>query len=196
MKAIVFFEPKINNNISGTIIFNQQTPNHPMCIQFDLKGFEALSTHAIHIHEFGDTSQGCLSLGGHFNPTKRAHSHYELGHAGDLFNNFETNDKGEFRFIFKTNKLSLFQNSKCILGRSIVIHKFIDDYGLMGVFDSKGEFILYRDMDLESLQKMSKKLGYNLGSRRSMIQKLENESITTGNASTRIACGIIGLAKK
>ena len=50
-------------------------------------------------------------------------------------------------------------------------------------------------MDVESLQKITKKLGYNLGPRKSMIQKLENESITTGNASTRIACGIIGISK-
>jgi Cu-Zn family superoxide dismutase len=195
MKAIVNLDPKINNNISGTILFYQLTTNHSVCIQFDLKGFIPYSTHAIHIHEFGDLSQGCISLGGHFNPTKKVHSHYELGHAGDLFNNFQADSKGEFKFNFKTNKLSLFQNSKCILGRSVVIHKFIDDYGLGGIFDSNGVFVAYRDMDLESLQKITKTLGYPLGTRKSMIQKLESESITTGNASTRIACGIIGLAK-
>jgi Cu-Zn family superoxide dismutase len=195
MRAIVIFDPKINNNISGTILFHQPTSYHPVCIQFNLKGFNPYSTHAVHIHEFGDLSQGCLSLGGHFNPTKKEHSCYERGHAGDLFNNFQTDAKGEFNFAFKTNKLSIFQCPKCILGRSVVIHKFIDDYGLKGIFNEKGGFIAYQDMDLESLQKITKTLGYEVGTRKNMIQKLETESITTGNASTRIACGIIGLAK-
>lgn len=199
MKAIAILKTD-DGSYRGKIIFQQKRIN--LKIIFELSGFEPNQIHAVHIHEFGDITNGCHSLGGHFNPTKKLHFHSENGHAGDLFNNFLTDNKGTFNYTWETNKLSLNGNDiSCILGRSIVIHKFPDDLGLRGQYIGNNFeiFKLYKDMNISELKMIYQKLGYHLGNnkkmtRESILEKLENESMTTGNASTRISYGIIGIA--
>jgi Cu-Zn family superoxide dismutase len=191
MKAIAFFDPRSNNGISGTLHFVQQSQNHPLEIFFRLKGFKPFQIHAIHVHEYGDLTEGCKSLGGHFNPSGQIHFHSQLGHAGDLFNNFQTDQNGEFTFRYQTRHLSLFGRNS-IIGRSIVVHKFADDMGLMGQIDPDGTLVLYESMSTQELETLATTLGYPLGSRMDMLARLVHESATTGNASTRIACAIIG----
>ena len=191
MKAIAFFDPRVNNGISGSVHFTQSGSILEMF--FSLKGFDPFSVHAIHIHEFGDLTEGCKSLGAHFNPTNCSHSHSQKGHAGDLFNNFQTDAEGKFIYCFKTNQLALYGNTN-VIGRSVVIHKFTDDMGLYGRYEENGTFTYYEKMSEAELIKLSKMLGYPVKSKSEMIEKLNKESVTTGNASTRIACGIIGYA--
>ena len=188
MKAIAFFDPRTNNGISGMISFTQISPMHPVELFFSLQGFEPFNVHAIHIHEYGDLTDGCKSLGGHYNPTQQKHFHSGLGHVGDLFNNFQTDVKGNFIYCLKTTRFQLSE----ILGRSIVIHKFTDDLGLQGRFDDKGMFMSYSEMSEQQLRQICKNLGYPTENVRAMIKRLNEESTTTGNASTRIACAIIG----
>lgn len=192
MKAIATF----NEKISGNIIFIQEYSNGPLQMDINLRGFNPYSIHAIHIHEFGDLTEGCKSLGGHFNPTNKQHGHSEKGHAGDLFNNFQTDGNGKVNITYITNKLSIFPTSKLsIIGRSVVIHQFPDDYGLEGQ-KIGNEFILYKDMNFEELSFLCDTLGYKeQKTTQQMKNKLIDESRTTGNASTRIACSIIGFMK-
>lgn len=191
MKAIAFFDPRSNNGISGTIHLNQSSRDQPLEMFFTLRGFEPFSIHAIHVHEYGDLTDGCKSLGGHFNPTGHAHYHSQMGHAGDLFNNFKTDHKGNFIYFYKTNRLSL-TGRNSIIGRSIVIHKFMDDLGLRGILDDNGTLTSYEFMSDSQLESICSTLGYSTTSRQDMVSRLLDESITTGNASTRIACAIIG----
>lgn len=193
MKAIAFFDPRVNNGISGAVHFTQV--GSMLEIFFSLKGFEPFGIHAIHIHEFGDLTEGCKSLGAHFNPTNCAHSHSQRGHAGDLFNNFQADSNGTFIYCFKTHQLAL-QGYANIIGRSVVIHQFTDDLGLSGRYDEKGVFTRYEEMSESELVKLCKTLGYPTKSKNEMIEKLNKESITTGNASTRIACSIIGYSSQ
>jgi len=198
MKAIALFDPRVNNGIRGLIQFDQAHSQYPVRITFQLSGFKPRSTHAIHIHEYGDLTEGCKSLGAHFNPTQRPHSHSEKGHAGDLFNNFQTDAQGNFYQQFSTDKISLFLNQRNILGRSVVIHQFQDDLGLKGITDSRGELVLYEHMTDEQLFRHAHRLGYTFNgqiNRKRVLDKLVQESVTTGNASTRIACAIIALRK-
>lgn len=189
MKAIAIF----SNHIRGSIEFEQSDPKSPLIITFNLSGFKPFSVHAIHIHEFGDFSEGCKSLGSHFNPTNERHSHSEMGHAGDLINNFTTNRFGQFFYRYSTFRLSL-TGPLSVLGRSVVIHKFPDDLGLQGI-TMGSSFLPYEALTTDELKYITKTLGYHdiPHDRNSMLSKLKKESITTGNASTRIAGAIIGL---
>lgn len=149
------------NNISGTIEFHQCNKDSPTQVLVKLKGFKPNKTHAIHIHEFGDLSKGCESLGPHFNPLKKNHGNYKVHgfnrHAGDLMNNITTDGEGNVKVLFEDHLISLYKFSPMyIIGRSVVIHDKPDDLGL-------GE---------------------------------TQESITTGSAGARIACGVIGLTKE
>ena len=91
MKAIVYFDPVVNHGISGIVRFSQSKPNSKVHVRIKLKGFDTSNAHAIHIHEFGDISDGCMSAGGHYNPTNETHGTSTIKnmprHAGDLCNN-------------------------------------------------------------------------------------------------------------
>ena len=142
----------------GRVSFSQCCKKHKRVkVSFDLFNFSPRATHAIHIHEFGDLSDGCKSLGPHYNPTNETHGSIYFPdaprHAGDLINNFRTDNKGQFMFAYIDDKLSEVDFND-IYGRSIVIHDGIDD------------------------------LGCGTG-------KDKAESLKTGNAGTRLACGII-----
>jgi len=91
-------------------------------MDFSLFGFRPNSTHAIHIHQWGDTREGCKSLGPHYNPTHQEHGN----HHGDLFFNFTTDAHGRFSRRFTDPRLSLSD----LFGRSFVVHKNIDDKGI------------------------------------------------------------------
>lgn len=197
MRAIACFDPKVCQGISGTISMEQH--QNQIRMHLNLSGLKPHHIYAIHIHEYGDISNGCQSLGKHFDPFKtNLHSHSQQGHAGDLFNNFKASTTGKFIHVFVTDKVSLMhQDPHCILGRSFVIHKFMDDLGLLGSIDPDSKHIsYYRDMSSKELVSLCKLLGYSdvlHRSREEMIQKLETESKTTGNAATRIAFALIGI---
>ena len=116
----VFFQEGIREGTPGSLI------------TFNLSGLEPFSVHAIHIHEFGDTSEGCKSLGPHWNPTSQTHVSIWLKnkprHAGYLISNIEADNTGSFYYYYFDPMVKVSE----IFGRSIVIHDGIDDLGLGG----------------------------------------------------------------
>jgi len=122
----------VSDRVNGYVFFHQCNSASPVSISFILTGPKN-ETHAIHIHEYGDLRRGCDSLGSHFNPTKTPHgsSLYNMPrHAGDLINNLKFGNDGNFKYSYEDSSISLYNYSKCILGRSIVIHEGVDDLGL------------------------------------------------------------------
>jgi len=172
----------------GYVLMNQI--NHFQLIMiFHLENFEPKTTHAIHIHEFGDTSDGCTSLGGHYNPEKKDHGHLGTSnrHKGDLFNNFTTDDNGNFYYEFMEYDIHI----NDLFGRSIVIHYLQDDEGFQKYHETP--YYLLSD---KLLVKLCDERGYqNLHSRKEYIDKLNKESLITGNAGKRLVCGIIARKK-
>ncbi len=54
-------------NIRGKILFHQCSEYDPVHVLFVLEGTPG-KKHASHIHEYADITEGCKSLGAHFNP--------------------------------------------------------------------------------------------------------------------------------
>lgn len=133
MNAIAVINPIINNGISGIIHFHQCFQNTLTRVTINLKGFKPNQTHAIHIHEFGDLTKGCSSLGSHFNPDNTTHGSYDFPksprHAGDLINNITSNSFGNVYIEYEDPVISVHTGKYNIIGRSIVIHKLPDDLG-------------------------------------------------------------------
>eukprot|EP01136_Pigoraptor_vietnamica_P001532 Opistho-1_new@28296 len=66
--------------------------------------------HGLHMHEFGDLSDGCLSAGDHYNPTNEVHGDRlsERRHAGDLGNvRADATGRASFRFSDRLIKASV-----------------------------------------------------------------------------------------
>ncbi|XP_043462972.1 copper chaperone for superoxide dismutase isoform X2 [Leptopilina heterotoma] len=84
--------------------------------------------HGLHIHECGDISQGCDSVGDHFNPHNSLHGgpddESSKRHVGDL-GNIVADDSGRVRFRILDNLLKIPE----IIGRSLVITEKPDDLG-------------------------------------------------------------------
>ncbi|XP_018421071.1 PREDICTED: extracellular superoxide dismutase [Cu-Zn]-like [Nanorana parkeri] len=120
--------PKLNvtePKITGQILFKQAYPQGKLEAHFAVQGFPLNpigSARAIHIHTFGDLSNGCDSAGGHYNPYSVNHPH----HLGD-FGNFHVQN-GEIQQHLSNLEASLF-GPVSVMGRSVVLHKFLDDLG-------------------------------------------------------------------
>ena len=150
VKAVVQLE-HVEGDISGSIVLKQE-PNKPTIIRGQIKGLEP-GMHGIHIHEFGDLSDGCDSAGGHYNPDGVDHGDLMQGHVGDL-GNIVADEQGVASFKIVARRVDL-SGDRSIVGRAMVIHADEDDLGKGG----------------------------------------DDESLKTGNAGERLACGVIRLRK-
>ncbi|XP_020848123.1 extracellular superoxide dismutase [Cu-Zn] [Phascolarctos cinereus] len=118
--------------VTGQVLFKQLYPDGKMEVFFDLAGFPTntrnASCRAIHIHKFGDLSNGCDGTSSHYNPHEVPHPQ----HPGD-FGNFPVKD-GKIRKHRFNVSASLF-GPYSVLGRAIVVHEQEDD---LGKGDNKG----------------------------------------------------------
>ena len=123
--------------------------------------------HGFHIHQYGDLSEGCGSLCSHFNPTNSVHGGRDSPerHLGDL-GNIIADKSGNVDMVIYDKFLTI-TGKYGILGRSVVVHADEDDLGLGGL-DESGNIV---------------------------DEKVRDESLKTGNAGKRIACGVIGYKK-
>jgi Cu-Zn family superoxide dismutase len=131
MKAIAVFQ----NKLSGFVKFHQI--GNDIHVLGYVTGLNPNSKHAIHIHEYGDLSDGCSSACSHFNPFNKQHGGRDdkERHVGDL-GNITTDKNGESKFKFIDSIISLKNNKRNILGRSVIIHEDPDDLGKGGFKDS------------------------------------------------------------
>lgn len=87
--------------------------------------------HGFHVHEFGDTTNGCISAGAHFNPHGKEHGGPTdaVRHAGDLGNVVAAAGKGAVNL--EDSQISL-NGPLSIVGRTLVVHADPDDLGKGG----------------------------------------------------------------
>lgn len=152
--------------IKGTIEFVQQGRKN-VTVNVKISGLPP-GKHGFHIHEAGDLTDSCQSACKHFNPHNTNHGgpQSKIRHVGDL-GNIEADKNGNVNIEFMDHRIKL-KGINNIIGRSVVIHDKEDDLGLGGL-DESGKI-------------------FN--------KKIYQESLKTGNAGARIACGVIGYSSK
>jgi len=138
-----------SESVKGSILLIQ-APGTPTLIKGTITGL-APGEHGFHIHEFGDMSDGCKSMGGHYNPDGVDHGNLGDGHVGDL-GNITADGSGVAKFTIRADRVDLL-GDRSVVGRGIVVHSDKDDLGKGG----------------------------------------DEESLKTGNAGDRLACGVITL---
>lgn len=84
----------ILGDVTGEITFIQDRPGDELKIVGYLKSLPK-GNHGFHIHEYGDTSNGCTSAGEHFNPFHLNHGgpNNSVRHLGDLGNVYSSGPK-------------------------------------------------------------------------------------------------------
>ncbi|XP_027353026.1 superoxide dismutase [Cu-Zn] [Abrus precatorius] len=119
-----------SEGVTGTIYFSQEGDG-PTTVTANLAGLKP-GLHGFHVHALGDTTNGCLSTGAHFNPFGKEHGapEDENRHAGDL-GNVNVGDDGTVSFSTTDKQIPL-TGPNSIVGRAIVVHADPDDLGKGG----------------------------------------------------------------
>lgn len=126
-----------DSKVGGTVTFEQSSESSPTTISYDISGHDASAERGMHIHQFGDNTNGCTSAGPHFNPFSKTHgapSDSER-HVGDL-GNFKTDGQGNAKGSVTDQQIKLI-GPESVLGRTIVVHAGTDDLGKGGHEQSK-----------------------------------------------------------
>jgi len=111
--------------------FSQAQEDAPTRIDGTIEGLTP-GVHAIHIHTFGDLSQGMSSTGGIFNPFGKNHGapDDEERMVGDL-GNLEVDPQGRCTVHIEDRLVKLI-GPHSIIGRSVVVKQGEDDLGRGG----------------------------------------------------------------
>jgi len=118
-----------DSNVKGTVTFEQSSESSPTTISWDITGNDASAERGIHVHQFGDNTNGCTSAGPHYNPFGKTHGAPEDSerHVGDL-GNFKTDGQGNAKGSTTDKHIQLIGENS-VLGRTIVVHAGTDDLG-------------------------------------------------------------------
>ncbi|MGJ8666344.1 MAG: superoxide dismutase family protein [Patiriisocius sp.] len=123
-------ESKSDSQATGDVAFSQK--GDMVMFEASLSGLKP-GMHAIHIHENADCSAADgKSAGGHWNPTMQDHGKWgsQSGyHKGDI-GNFRVDEDGTGSVSMQTNEwcIGCGDNTKDILGKSIIVHEGQDDF--------------------------------------------------------------------
>jgi Cu-Zn family superoxide dismutase len=126
LKAIVVLHSTAGNKVSGTVTFTEVADG--VQVQAQITGLTP-GKHGFHVHEFGDCSAADLgSAGPHFNPTNQPHAAPDAAarHVGDM-GNVEADASGAAKLNYLDHEMSLANDQRSIIGRSVVVHAKADD---------------------------------------------------------------------
>ncbi|GAU95120.1 SOD_CuZN10 [Ramazzottius varieornatus] len=138
--------------VLGNITFMQAAAGQPTTITGQITGLTPNVMLGFHVHQLGDLSNGCDSALEHYNPRMKTHGDLTNPnrHNGDLGN--VQSDANGVANINKQSDLLALIGPESVIGRTIIVHRLMDDLGLGGTA----------------------------------------ESLASGSANGRSACGIIG----
>ncbi|KAI7733504.1 hypothetical protein M8C21_028772 [Ambrosia artemisiifolia] len=121
---------KGTSSVEGVVTLTQEDTG-PTTVNVKISGLTP-GPHGFHLHEFGDTTNGCISTGPHFNPNGHTHGapEDEIRHAGDL-GNIIANADGVAEATIVDNQIPL-TGPNAVVGRAFVVHELADDLGKGG----------------------------------------------------------------
>ncbi|CAI4223167.1 unnamed protein product [Auanema sp. JU1783] len=124
-------------NVTGTIWFKQDKESDPCVIEGEIKGLNP-GDHGFHVHQYGDSTNGCLSAGPHFNPFGKTHGGPKepIRHVGDL-GNVTAGPDGVATFSIVDDQVKI-HGVNSVIGRGLVCHAGVDDLG-KGIGDKAEE---------------------------------------------------------
>ena len=134
-KGISVLHPTAGNKVSGTVTFTPVTDG--VQVHAEIAGLTP-GKHGFHVHEFGDCSAAdASSAGAHFNPTNQPHAGPEVAawHEGDM-GNVEADASGNAKLDYVDHQISLANDAKSAIGRSVVVHAKPDDLKTQPTGDS------------------------------------------------------------
>ncbi|KAE8788561.1 Cu/Zn superoxide dismutase [Hordeum vulgare] len=126
---------KGTSQVEGVVTLTQDDDAGPTTVNVRITGLTP-GLHGFHLHEFGDTTNGCISTGPHFNPNGLTHGapEDEVRHAGDLGNivaNAEVPTFGSPNLRIISTQIPL-TGPNAVVGRAFVVHELEDDLGKGG----------------------------------------------------------------
>nr|GME01795.1 superoxide dismutase [Cu-Zn], chloroplastic [Ipomoea batatas] len=121
---------KGTSNVEGVVTLTEDADG-PTTVKVRITGLTP-GPHGFHLHEFGDTTNGCISTGPHFNPNGLTHGapEDEVRHAGDL-GNIVANAEGVAEATIVDSQIPL-SGPNSVVGRALVVHELEDDLGKGG----------------------------------------------------------------
>ena len=125
-KGISVLHPTAGNKVSGTVTFTPVADG--VQVHAEIAGLTP-GKHGFHVHEFGDCSAAdASSAGAHFNPTNQPHAGPDTAarHEGDM-GNVEADASGNAKVDYVDHQISLTNDAKSAIGRSVVVHAKPDD---------------------------------------------------------------------
>ncbi|KAL0479156.1 Cu-Zn superoxide dismutase [Acrasis kona] len=129
--ASAVLNPTVNSTVKGSVYFRRIGGDANVQVSGQLTGLAPNTTHAFHVHEFGDlSSSDGLSTGGHYNPYGTVHGLPETipRHIGD-FGNLKADLTGTvlINSIYNGSITQGFSSFTSIIGRGLIIHALPDD---------------------------------------------------------------------
>ncbi|ONK75046.1 uncharacterized protein A4U43_C03F12760 [Asparagus officinalis] len=144
--------------VKGHVFFSQEGDG-PTTVTGSVSGLKP-GLHGFHVHALGDTTNGCMSTGPHFNPAGKEHGapEDENRHAGDL-GNVTVAEDGTATFSITDSQIPL-TGPNSIIGRAVVVHADPDDLGKGGHELSKAKALemLVEELAVSTIKASSPKL--------------------------------------
>jgi superoxide dismutase, Cu-Zn family len=135
LKAVAVLHPTAGNKVSGTVTFTEVADG--VQVQAEITGLTP-GNHGFHVHELGDCSAtDASSAGAHFNPTHKPHAGPDTAerHVGDM-GNVEADASGRAKLEYVDHQISLTNDERSVIGRSVVVHAKADDLKTQPAGDS------------------------------------------------------------
>ncbi|KAF2673894.1 copper/zinc binding superoxide dismutase [Microthyrium microscopicum] len=118
-----------DSNVKGSVTFEQADESSSTKISWNITGNDANAERGMHVHVYGDNTNGCTSAGGHFNPFGKNHGAPgdTERHVGDL-GNIQTDGQGNATGSVDDKFIKLI-GAESVIGRTVVVHGGTDDLG-------------------------------------------------------------------